>query len=188
MIPKNRRGDGKPPASWLAVFVVLAAAGLLAGARPAAAAPASLRRARLETGPDRIRGLPFFGTNAILGLSGSYSLGGRRAAVYFSRSPLYYDESWAALGAGKISAGAAQGTKASSWKALAGAQMRELGAAEGGGSVIALRKSRYTLFIWLPRIEAGDLDFAAAFAERFEFFSAAATDDSGISFPAFVDY
>ncbi len=150
------------------------------------------RRAALETGPNRVRGLPFLGTNVTAGLEGSYSLGQKRLSVYFSRAEIYYGPDWTLLetrGSSSQSVqGALKGAKSASLRALAGAETRQLSAAEGGGTVIALKKASYTVFVWTQTLDAADLDFAAAFAARFDVFFAAAADDAGISFPAFVDY
>lgn len=159
-------------------LAALLASGTAADAEGQAPAPKAggPRQARLERGPEPVKGLPFFAPNAIAALSGLYSAGGGSVRVYSCRAELFFGPDWQALPRGELPATA-------SAKALS-ALVRD----RGGRPVIALRAQSYTLFIELPRYAPDLVAFAFAFADRFAPFFSAAPSDAELSFPAFVPY
>lgn len=138
---------------------------------PQAAKP---RTARLESGPEAVKGLPFFSPNAIAALRGRYSVGAESAQVYSCRAEVFLGPEWSPLTA-PDSSGLGSGLRCF---------VRDREAAP----VLAIRAARYTLFIGLPRYAPELLIFSFALAEKFSpFFSNAATD-AELSFPAFIDF
>jgi hypothetical protein len=138
---------------------------------PAAAKP---QPARLESGPESVKGLPFFGQNAIAALAGRYSVGEDPVRVYCCRGEVFFGPEWSPLPASD-SAGLPAG-------------LRCLVRDREANPVLALRAARYTLFIELPRYSQALLRFSFAFADKFAPFFSNADTDAELSFPAFIDF
>lgn len=137
-------------------------------------APAKARTARLESGPEAVRGLPFFPPNAIVALAGRYSVGADAARVYSCRAEVFLGPEWSPLPPADASG--------------LGAGLRCFVRGRDSAPVLAIRAERYTLFVGLPRYAPEFLRFSFALAGKFSpFFSNAATD-AELSFPAFIDF
>jgi hypothetical protein len=158
----------------LAACALVGWAALAQGAAAQGTAPA--RRAILLRGADAVKGLPFFPPNAIAALSGVYgpegtASGAPETRVWYSREALVLSSAWKRADLG------ASGLPDESAYALARA----------GGSVLALRTAKYTLFFELGD-DPGGRDFARAFDRKFRSFFDNAASDAELSFPAYVDY
>jgi hypothetical protein len=149
--------------------ILLCASSLCAQA--SSAQPASgVATARLMKGPEAVRGLPFFGPNAIAALAGEYAVGTYRLSVYSCRGPVYLGAGWKAVSMGERPAVSAF--------LLAGPP----------SAVVALKTDRYTLFIGLPEDLPALRRFSLALEDRFSSFFDNAPTDAELSFPAYVDY
>jgi hypothetical protein len=145
----------------IAAFVVMAGSGQ-------AAAPVS--PARLLRGPDAVRGLPFFGPNAIAALRGEYDLGVGHALVWSCRGAVVLGAAWKAA------------------QAEAGSSSRPFLLAGAERTVFALVADRYVLFVELPADLPATRRFAFALDRDFHTFFENAPTDAELSFPAFVEY
>jgi hypothetical protein len=134
-------------------------------AEPAIASPA-----RLQSGPEQVRGLPFFSPNAIPALVGEYSLGEARAKVLCTREALVFGPEWR-----RVSPDPGPG--------LTGflVQGQE-------GVVLALLSPKYCLFVELPADKPALRRFASALESRFSTFFDKAATDAELSFPAWVEF
>lgn len=159
-------------AALLLAFSLQSAA--LAEAERGTPASARPQPARLESGPEFVRGLPFFAQNAIAALVGRYSVGGDSVRVYSCRGEVFFGPEWSSLPA------------SDSFGLSAG--LRCLIRDRETKPVLALRAARYTLFIELPRYAPPLLRFSFAFADKFAPFFSNADTDAELSFPAFIDF
>ncbi len=156
----------------LALSLVVLLAMATGGARaqtppPASSKPAS---ARLLKGPTAVRGLPFFGQNAIAALSGEYAVGQRRVKVWSCRSPVFYSPAWKPT------------------QTDLGASTRAFLLARPEGPVLAFSAGSFTLFVELPADSPSLRRFSVALERRFAVFFVNAASDAELSFPAFVEY
>ncbi|HET7838115.1 MAG TPA: hypothetical protein VFL04_00045 [Rectinemataceae bacterium] len=128
-------------------------------------------RAVLTKGTFALRGLPFFGPNAIPALGGEYSLGAAAIPVWFTRESLVFSERWKRTTIGAHPAFLLQPKEGQ----------------EAKGAVFALSLGAYSLFAQVPGDEAAGRLFVDALERRFAVFYANARNDSELSFPAFLD-
>ncbi len=142
--------------------------GIVAGGMPLAAPPG---RGLLAEGPARVGGLPFFPSNATPALSGTYLVGPDRITFWFTRSALFFSESWKDHPALASATGVP-----SSLLVLDGRQ------------VFALRWKDHCLFLSAPAGRELSRAFIVAFVRRFSFFYGTAATDAELSFPAAVDF
>jgi hypothetical protein len=163
---------------------------LLQAAAQAAGNPAVKKTAVLLRGTYPLRGLPFFGPNAIQSLYGEYHLGieardaaaaaraviedeekhkASRVAVWYTREPLVIS--------------------AEDWKPTASSALRVLAQPDRpSGSVLFVKGGGYSLFFECNTDNAELRSFALALNRKFAVFFNNASSDAELSFPALVEY
>ena len=117
-----------------------------------------------------MRGLPFFGPNAIPALSGLYDVDGRELRVWSCRETLWLSPEWKPLPSGLDTVSKAFLLQ------------------KGPGAILALVAKDYRLFVELPEDSAILRRFAASLDRRFLVFFQNAKSDAELSFPAYVDF
>jgi hypothetical protein len=163
---------------------------LLQAAAQAAGNPAVKKTAVLLRGTYPLRGLPFFGPNAIQSLYGEYHLGieARDAAAALKAAS---DE----LGQGNpnrinVWYTREQVVLSSEWKSTVAPGMRILSRPEGrpGIEVLFVKGEGYSLFFECNTDNAELRSFALALNRKFAVFFNNASSDAELSFPALVEY
>lgn len=159
---------------------------LLQAAAQAAGNPAVKKTAVLLRGTYPLRGLPFFGPNAIQSLYGEYHLGieARDAAAALkaasdelgksnpNRINVWYTREQVVL--------------SSEWKSTAAPGVRILSRPEA--EVLFVKGEGYSLFLECKAAGSEIRAFALALNRKFSVFFGKASSDTELSFPALVEY
>jgi|GEM_PF-1439324 len=174
------------------VLLALAATLLIATVAPASPQATKARpeapSAVLLRGTFSVRGLPFFGPNAIGALHGEYLLGTRAsdaasAVAAAANDPAKYEDrrvsAWYTKERVVLSTG---------WKASASAGPGAFVLARPEGPVLFLKGEGYSLFLELRAETPETKAFAQALNRKFGVFFRNAASDAELSFPALVEY
>jgi hypothetical protein len=156
-----------------------------AGATAPATATVDARRAVLARGSAPVRGVPPLGRNALAALYGAYSLPGQAttadgaaataasmAEVWYTAEPVALSASWAIVACRGLPSG---------WLSYESRPRAD------GPPTWALKAAEYWLFVRFPAGYAAPCAFAAALADRFDWFRRYGSSVADLAFPALFE-
>lgn len=165
-----------------AVAAPPASAPVPAGAPAPATATVDARRAVLVRGSAPVRGVPPLGRNALAALYGAYSLPGQAttaagaaastAEVWYTAEPVALSASWTLVPCRGLPTG---------WQAYESRPKAD------GPPTWALKAAEYWLFVRFPAAYAAPCAFAAALADRFDWFRRYGGSAADLAFPALLE-
>lgn len=178
----SEKSDGFGAEAAEAAAANTEAAAMVPAGAPAAA-DGGARRAVLARGSAAVRGVPPLGRNAMAALYGAYSLpspattaagepGDPSAEVWYTAEPVALGASWALVACRGLPSG---------WLAY---ESRPKG---DDPPAWALKAAEYWLFVRFPAGYAAPCAFAAALADRFDWFRRYGGSAAELAFPALLD-